>query len=95
MKLKLGMIGGGQDAFIGAVHRMAARLDGRYELTVGAFSSNPDTSRAMGALLGLAPTRPRLVGVFCRPRRWRLQCGAIKASGGAATWFSWPGASMP
>ncbi|WP_197748856.1 Gfo/Idh/MocA family protein [Hymenobacter sp. BT18] len=57
MKLRLGMIGGGQGAFIGAVHRMAAALDGLYALTAGAFSSNPDTSRATGQELGLAPER--------------------------------------
>jgi predicted dehydrogenase len=57
MKLRLGMIGGGQGAFIGAVHRLAAALDGQYELVAGAFSSNPDTSRASGQLLGLAPDR--------------------------------------
>ncbi|MBJ6108701.1 Gfo/Idh/MocA family oxidoreductase [Hymenobacter sp. BT523] len=57
MKLRLGMIGGGQGAFIGGVHRMAARLDGLYELTAGAFSSNPASSRATGVLLGLAPGR--------------------------------------
>ena len=51
------MIGGGQGAFIGAVHRFAARLDGHYELVAGAFSSQPDVSRATGALLGLAPGR--------------------------------------
>jgi len=51
------MIGGGQGAFIGAVHRMAAALDGLYELTAGAFSSNPETSRATGQELGLAPER--------------------------------------
>ncbi len=51
------MIGGGQGAFIGAVHRLAAALDGQYELVAGAFSSNPDTSRASGQLLGLAPDR--------------------------------------
>ena len=53
MKLRLGMIGGGQGSFIGAVHRMAASLDGLYELTAGAFSSNPATSRATGQELGL------------------------------------------
>ncbi|WP_071884544.1 Gfo/Idh/MocA family protein [Hymenobacter sp. APR13] len=53
MKLRLGMIGGGQGSFIGAVHRMAAALDGLYELTAGAFSSNPATSRATGQELGL------------------------------------------
>lgn len=57
MKLRLGMIGGGRGAFIGAVHRLAAALDGQYELVAGAFSSNPDTSRASGQLLGLAPER--------------------------------------
>lgn len=51
------MIGGGQGAFIGAVHRLAAALDGQYELVAGAFSSNPATSRASGELLGLAPDR--------------------------------------
>ncbi|WP_204376064.1 Gfo/Idh/MocA family protein [Hymenobacter coccineus] len=57
MKLRLGMIGGGQGAFIGAVHRIAASLDGLYELTAGAFSSNAAKSRATGVLLGLAPDR--------------------------------------
>lgn len=51
------MIGGGTGAFIGAVHRLAAALDSQYELVAGAFSSNPDTSRASGQLLGLAPDR--------------------------------------
>ncbi|RSK47061.1 gfo/Idh/MocA family oxidoreductase [Hymenobacter rigui] len=51
------MIGGGQGAFIGAVHRMAAALDGLYKLTAGAFSSNPEISRATGQELGLAPER--------------------------------------
>ena len=40
-RIRLGMVGGGQGAFIGAVHRMAARLDDRYELVAGAFSSDP------------------------------------------------------
>ncbi|UOQ70541.1 Gfo/Idh/MocA family protein [Hymenobacter cellulosilyticus] len=57
MKLRLAMIGGGQGAFIGAVHRHAAALDGLYDLVAGAFSSNPDTSRASGQLLGLQPER--------------------------------------
>ncbi|WP_200813932.1 Gfo/Idh/MocA family protein [Hymenobacter roseosalivarius] len=57
MKLRLGMIGGGQGAFIGAVHRHAAALDGLYELVAGAFSSNPETSKASGQLLGLAADR--------------------------------------
>lgn len=51
------MIGGGQGAFIGAVHRIAAQLDNEYELVCGAFSSNPDKSKASGELLGLSPDR--------------------------------------
>jgi predicted dehydrogenase len=51
------MIGGGQGAFIGAVHRLAAALDGHYELVAGAFSSRPETSRATGQQLGLSPER--------------------------------------
>jgi predicted dehydrogenase len=53
MRLSLGMIGGGEGAFIGAVHRMAARLDDRWTLVAGAFSSDPDRSRAFGQGLGL------------------------------------------
>lgn len=56
-KLRLGMIGGGQGAFIGAVHRIAARMDDVYELVCGAFSSDPDRSRASGISLGLDPAR--------------------------------------
>jgi predicted dehydrogenase len=56
-RLRLGMIGGGQGAFIGAVHRIAAQLDGEYELVCGAFSSDPGKSKASGELLGLQPDR--------------------------------------
>ena len=56
-RIRYGMVGGGPGAFIGAVHRMAARLEGRYELVAGAFSSVPDRARAAGAQLGLAPQR--------------------------------------
>ena len=56
-KLKMGMVGGGKDAFIGAVHRLAANLDGRIELVAGAFSSNPAKSHESGALLLLDPKR--------------------------------------
>ncbi len=55
--LKLGMVGGGKDAFIGAVHRIAARLDGRYEFVAGALSSNPEKARASGEELGLSMDR--------------------------------------
>jgi predicted dehydrogenase len=57
MKLRLGMIGGGQGAFIGAVHRIAARIDGDYELVCGAFSSNAERSKASGVALGLSADR--------------------------------------
>lgn len=56
-KLRMGMVGGGLDAFIGAVHRKAANLDGAIELVCGAFSSNPEKSRATGESLGIPPHR--------------------------------------
>ncbi len=56
-KLRMGMVGGGRGAFIGAVHRMAANLDGRIELVAGAFSSDPKKSKASGADLFLDPAR--------------------------------------
>jgi predicted dehydrogenase len=55
--LRLGMIGGGQGAFIGAVHRHAARIDGLYNLVCGCFSSNAEKSKASGAELGIAESR--------------------------------------
>lgn len=51
------MIGGGQGAFIGAVHRIAARIDDEYELVCGAFSSDAEKSKASGVLLGLPANR--------------------------------------
>ena len=51
------MIGGGRGAFIGAVHRIAAQMDGQAELVAGAFSSDPNRSRASGDDLFLDPTR--------------------------------------
>ncbi len=47
-KLRMGMVGGGRGAFIGAVHRMAANLDGKIELVAGAFSSDPEKSKLSG-----------------------------------------------
>jgi len=55
--LRLGMVGGGQGAFIGGVHRMAARLDGQYQLVAAALSSNPQRALESGADLGLDPNR--------------------------------------
>jgi predicted dehydrogenase len=56
-KIRYGMIGGGRGAFIGAVHRIAANIDGQIELTAGAFSSDAEKSQASGADLFLDPAR--------------------------------------
>jgi predicted dehydrogenase len=56
-RLRVAMVGGGRDAFIGAVHRHAMALDGRYELVAGALSSTPEKARASGRDLGLADDR--------------------------------------
>ncbi|NRB19169.1 MAG: Gfo/Idh/MocA family oxidoreductase [Rhodobacteraceae bacterium] len=55
--IRLGMVGGGNDAFIGAVHRIASRIDGEFQLIAGALSSTPEKSIASGAALGLAADR--------------------------------------
>ena len=58
MKLQMGLVGGGEGSFIGAVHRMAAELDGRIQLTCGAFSSDPAKSRRAGVdLYGIDAAR--------------------------------------
>ncbi|MEM9795379.1 MAG: Gfo/Idh/MocA family oxidoreductase [Pseudomonadota bacterium] len=51
------MVGGGRGAFIGGVHRIAARLDGRFDLLAGALSSTPERARASGAEIGLDAAR--------------------------------------
>ena len=56
-RIRLGMVGGGNEAFIGAVHRIASRIDDRYELVAGALSSTPERAQASGRALGLAPDR--------------------------------------
>jgi predicted dehydrogenase len=56
-KLRLGMIGGGPGAFIGAVHRIASRIDNHYELVCGAFSSSLEKSKQIGEELGLKEDR--------------------------------------
>ena len=56
-RIRLGMVGGGQGAFIGGVHRMASRIDDRYQLVAGALSSSPERSRASAAELNIAPDR--------------------------------------
>jgi predicted dehydrogenase len=55
--IRLGMVGGGRDAFIGGVHRIASRIDGHYDLVAGAFSSTPEKSQASGRDLGIDPKR--------------------------------------
>jgi predicted dehydrogenase len=55
--IRLGMVGGGEGAFIGAVHRIAARLDGHYTLVAGALSASADKARAYGRAVGLAEDR--------------------------------------
>ncbi len=56
-RVRLGMVGGGQGAFIGAVHRLAARMDDHYEFVAGALSADPKRARASGQELGLAEDR--------------------------------------
>ncbi|MEI6597443.1 MAG: Gfo/Idh/MocA family oxidoreductase, partial [bacterium] len=56
-KIRMGMVGGGRGAFIGAVHRMAAALDGQIELVAGSFSADPEKSRLSGQDLYLNPKR--------------------------------------
>ena len=79
-RIRLGMVGGGQGAFIGAVHRIAARLDDRYELVAGALSSEPERAHASAAELHIAlddvlvPPRSRDgndVGLGCGLHAWK------------------------
>ncbi|MEP3279630.1 MAG: Gfo/Idh/MocA family oxidoreductase [Stappiaceae bacterium] len=56
-RVRLGMVGGGQGAFIGAVHRIAARIDDQYALVAGALSSDPQRAKTSGEELALEPDR--------------------------------------
>jgi predicted dehydrogenase len=56
----MGMVGGGKDAFIGAIHRIAANMDGLVELSAGALSINPEIARESGKMLFLAEERTYL-----------------------------------
>jgi predicted dehydrogenase len=82
-KLRYGMIGGGRGAFIGAVHRMAAALDGRIALVAGCFSADPAKSRASGSDLHLDPSRvypyfnDMVVAEAARPKEERLDFVSI------------------
>ena len=59
-KLRMGMIGGGKDAFIGAIHRLAANMDGLIELAAGALSINPEVAKESGKMLFLPEDRTYL-----------------------------------
>ncbi|MEJ8570132.1 Gfo/Idh/MocA family oxidoreductase [Microbaculum marinum] len=74
-RIRLGMVGGGQGAFIGAVHRIAARMDDAYELVAGALSSDPDRAKASGAQLGLDPRRSYADYAEMAKRERRLKDG--------------------
>jgi predicted dehydrogenase len=82
-RLKMAMIGGGAGAFIGAVHRMAARLDGRIEFVAGALSSEPARAIESGRELGLQDDRnypsweALLQGELARPRDQRVDLVTI------------------
>lgn len=56
-KLKMGMVGGGPGAFIGEVHRKAARMDGKIDIVAGAFHNDAEKSREMGRDLCIDPKR--------------------------------------
>ncbi len=74
-RIRLGMVGGGRDAFIGGVHRIASRIDDRFELVAGAFSSTAEKSRASAADLGVAEDRAYDNYVEMAKREARLKNG--------------------
>ncbi|WP_222428297.1 Gfo/Idh/MocA family protein [Sphingomonas suaedae] len=82
-RIRYGMVGGGEGAFIGAVHRMAAALDGDYALVCGAFSSDAERGRRSGTALGLDPARSyptldaMLAGERALPEGERMQLVSI------------------
>lgn len=82
-RIRYGMVGGGEGAFIGAVHRMAAALDGGYALVCGAFSSDAQRGRRSGEALNLDPARnystleAMLAGEGALPPEERMEVLAI------------------
>ena len=74
-RIRLGMVGGGRDAFIGGVHRIASRIDDRFDLVAGCFSSTPEKSQASGADLGVAADRTYDSYVDMAKREARLKNG--------------------
>ncbi len=81
--IRIGQIGGGPGAFIGAVHRLCMRMDGDFQLVAGAFSSDPERSRQTGRELGLDPGRvydswkAMLEGEAARPEGERIEAVSI------------------
>ena len=78
-RIRLGMVGGGRDAFIGGVHRIASRIDDHYELVSGCFSSTAEKSQASGADLGLEPKRvyDDFTSMAKREARMKAGCEAV------------------
>ncbi|MGI9203771.1 MAG: Gfo/Idh/MocA family protein [Woeseiaceae bacterium] len=82
-KVRMGMVGGGKDASIGAIHRLAASITGAIELVAGAFSSDPDASHEFGLELGLSETRAyssyaqMIETEAALPEDERIQCVSI------------------
>ncbi len=74
-RIRLGMVGGGRDAFIGGVHRIAARIDDQFDLVAGAFSSTPEKSLASAADLGIDADRAYGDYVEMAKREARLKSG--------------------
>ena len=76
-RIRLGMVGGGNDAFIGGVHRIASRIDDRYELVAGALSSTPEKSQASGEALGLPRIYDDLKSMAIREARLKNGIEAV------------------
>lgn len=74
-RIRLGMVGGGEGAFIGAVHRIAARMDDQYEMVAGALSSIPEKAAKSGRDLGLDPSRAYSSYKEMAAREARLKSG--------------------
>ena len=81
--IRFGLVGGGAGAFIGGVHRHAARLDGQFELVCGALSRDPERALQSGRDLGLAASRSyasaeaMFAGEKALPADKRMQCVVI------------------
>ena len=76
-KIRLGMVGGGKDAFIGAVHRMAARMDDKYDFVAGCLSSTPEKSKISAEEINLDLNRVIQILKLLRKSqksRWNRSC---------------------